>query len=587
MRAAIFSSQFGKIFTVERTLFLVFAVGLLFRFAFPDLKLLHHDESIHSWFALRLLTEGIYSYDPVYHGPFLYYATAGMFSLFGTEDFVTRILPSLLGSLLVLLVYPIYKLGYLNRNQTIIAAVFLAVSPEMVYFSRFLRNDIFIVFFTLVILVALLYYIERKELKYAVIGAAAAGLAMSCKENMPMVLLIFGVYLLYLIYKDKFILPKKWPRDLIVSLLIITGIMAVFYSSFGQHPEILISGPFDALNHWLSMHGEQRLGGPFYFYIILFLLYELPVLILAVFGVVSFIKYREKKDLLLSENSFEIQPESEILINAQETEPEEPDPGFGCQTESEAKSEHVSSDSAGAAKSSINFENKTPALNKNREFTRFCIFWMVASLAVYAYLGEKVPWLILHQLLPMIFVAVYDLSRWKIWLSAAGVVFLIIMTMHVAFTPADISEPIVQVQNSEDLRDVMVFIDSADRVAISDEVRWPFVWYYMQDYPRKVSYYSEGYNKYIGPEDYDVIILHDAEKIEEIPGFSKYTCKKSYWVDVYGLVQSSRLKADIFDAGYRNAVLGDIKRLILYYFTRDTGLGSINIDVFVKETNTT
>ena len=207
---------------------------------------------------------------------------------------------------------------------------------------------------------------------------------------------------------------------------------------------------------------------------------------------------------------------------------------------------------------------------------------MAASLAVYAYLGEKVPWLILHQLVPMIFVAVYNIEKWKVWLSAAGVVFLVIMAMHVAFTPADIAEPIVQVQNSEDLRDVMLFIKSADRVAISDEVRWPFVWYYMQNYPGKVSYYAKGYDSSVGPEDYDVIILYDEEKISEIPGFTKYAYKKSYWLDVYNLVQSFRYAADITNENYRNAIIGDINRLISYYFTRNSGLGSINLDVFVK-----
>ncbi|MDD4127988.1 MAG: TIGR03663 family protein [Methanomicrobium sp.] len=591
MKAANFSSQFGKFFTVERTLLIIFIVALLLRFLFLDLKLLHHDESIHSWFSLRLLNDGIFSYkyDPVYHGPFLYYATAGIFALLGPGDLVARIVPSILGTLAVLLVYPIYRLGYLDKKQTIIACLFLAVSPDMVYFSRFLRNDIFVVFLTLVLLVALLYYIERKELKFAAVGAVAAGCAMSCKENVPIILMIFGVYLLYLLYTGKFTLPLKWKRDLAVSLVIIIGIMAVFYSSFGAIPEMIINGPFNALDHWISMHEEQRLGGPFYFYIILFLLYELPIFILAIAGVIGFIRYTEKKESLVAGSSTdypavcnecfetELQEEESEDKLSDETQPE----AFPVE-ESEEKSKGFVLKISKIIHPGKSFVKSKPVINKNREFTRFCIFWMAASLAVYAYLGEKVPWLILHQLVPMIFVAVYNIEKWKVWLSAAGVVFLVIMAMHVAFTPADIAEPIVQVQNSEDLRDVMVFIKSADRVAISDEVRWPFVWYYMQDYPAKVSYYAKGYDSSIGPENYDVIILHDEEKISEIPGFTKYTYKKSYWLDVYNLVQSFRYAADITNENYRNAIIGDINRLISYYFTRNSGLGSINLDVFVK-----
>jgi len=63
------------------------------------------------------------------------------------SDLVGRLLPALFGTLLVALVYPVYKLGYLDKKQALIAALFLAVSPNMVYFSRFLRNDIYIAFF--------------------------------------------------------------------------------------------------------------------------------------------------------------------------------------------------------------------------------------------------------------------------------------------------------------------------------------------------------------------------------------------------------------------------------------------------------
>lgn len=547
MKAANFSSQFAKFFTVERTLLIIFIVALLLRFLFLDLKLFHHDESIHSWFSIRLLNEGIYSYDPVYHGPFLYYATAGMFAVFGTGEFAARIMPSVLGTLCVLLVYPIYRLGYLDKKQTILAAVFIAVSPCMVYFSRFLRNDILIVFFTLVLLVALLYYIEKKELRYALLGAVAAGLAMSCKENVPIILLIFGSYLIYLVYRGRFTLPKYWIRDLVLSAVVLITIMAIFYSAFGMHPNTIIDGPFEALDHWLSMHNEQRLGGPFYFYLILFIMYEIPILILAGSGVLAFLRWKGNKNI--SKENF-----VEDTLEVKDS----------CCNEIPLKSISIP--------------------DKNREFTRFCIFWMFASLAVYAYIGEKVPWLILHQLLPMIFVAVYDLSRWKIWFSAAAAVFLIIMAMHVAFTPADVAEPIVQVQNSESLREVMVLIDSADRVAISDYVRWPFVWYCMDDYPSKIYYYpdSDKYSSDKGPQDFDLIILHDGENISEIPGFTKYRYKKCYWIDVYNLVQSARMKADIWDENYRNTVISDIKRIVSYYFTRDTSIGSINMDVFVK-----
>nr|WP_281069292.1 flippase activity-associated protein Agl23 [Methanomicrobium sp. W14] len=588
---------------------LLFVIALLLRFLFLDLKLLHHDESIHAWFSLRLLEYGTYSYDPTYHGPFLYYVTAGVFSLLGASDLTTRIVPSLLGSLVILLVYPIYKLGYLDRAQTIIVALFLAISPDMVYFSRFLRNDIFIVFFTLVLLIALLYYIERKELKYAVLAAVAAGLSMSCKENVPIIILIFGIYLLYIVLKKKFVLPKRWILHLAVFVFVTAGIMAAFYSSFGMQPEVLLNGPYDALSHWIAMHEEQRLGGPFYFYIILFLLYELPIFILAVSGVLDFVRFKTKKSELLADDFFE-EPEvsvepaeyvsSDLLASGELNEDTGEGPKTGVDRAEEASltypAEAVDTvdkeSSPGCVADSLceSVLNKKkdpsepkPVNTKNREFTRFCIFWMLTSLVVYAYIGEKVPWLILHQLLPMIFVSVYCLRRWKIWLTCAGVLFLIVMTMHVAFTPADISEPIVQVQNSEDLRDVMKYMDSAQHVVLGNDVEWPFVWYYMQKSSPELTYYGDsGYDSDVGPENFDVIILHDTESVDEIPGFTKYTYKRGYWINVYGLIKSPSAGGSVTGAGYWEIVFDDMKKLVSYYFTRNTDLGSLNIDVFVK-----
>ena len=47
-----------------------------------------------------------------------------MFSLFGDSDLVARLLPALFGLLLIPLVYCIYRLGYINKNQTLVAALF-------------------------------------------------------------------------------------------------------------------------------------------------------------------------------------------------------------------------------------------------------------------------------------------------------------------------------------------------------------------------------------------------------------------------------------------------------------------------------
>ena len=567
MRAAELTSQLKGFFTFERTLVLIFLAGLLLRLAFLDLKLFHHDEAIHSWFAWRLLTLGQYSYDPVYHGPFLYYITAGFFSLFGANELTARFIPAIIGSTLCLFVYPIYRLGYLNRIQSIVAAVFIAISPDLVYFSRFLRNDIFVVFFTLVILVATLYYIERGRLRYALIAGAAVGLGMSCKENMPIVVLIFGAFLFYLIYTGKWKLPRLWVRDLACAIIIALGIMAVFYSSFGAVPEMLSTGWIDAIEHWTSMHQEQRLGGPPYVYILLFVLYELPVFILAIYSVYRFCLdgRRPLKKADIPEGIVEAEFTGDLPDGGFEEVVHEGSIPRDVDTVAAIGSDVQETPTAPVKEIVPRQEEKVPLpVDKKTEFARFCIFWMIASIGIYAYIGEKVPWLILHQLVPMIFVSVFYIDTWKRWVPVIASIFLIVMTLHVAFTPADINEPIVQVQNSEDLKEIFAMIDAADRVAVDFDERWPIAWYYYSDEGKKVSYVTEMNNNtaFLKSGDFDVIIAHDGKHLS-MPGYDKYTFKKSYWFSVYD----------------------NMDRLIPYYFLRDGKVGSLNFDVFVRNSS--
>ena len=511
----------------ERLCVIIFLIGFFLRFFALDLKLFHHDEAIHAWFAYELITNGTYAYDPMYHGPFLYYVTAGMYYIFGQSDLVARILPALFGAAIIPLVYAIYRLGYLDKRQTLIAGLFVAISPNLVYFSRFLRHDIFQLFFTMLILVALLYYLDRGKLRYALIAGAAIGGGMTLKEDMPIFLLIVATFAIYLLVRRRLRLPPAWKRDLVAGIIVAVGVMVLFYSSFGAHFEIIQTGWIDAYNHWVAMHGMCRICGPWFFYIILFLLYEVPIFFLAVFGMAQFLdRHNPVPDWIKKIRGFFDREEARTFEIGD----------FGA-------------------------EGRFVPWDKKELFFLFCIYWLLVSLAAYAYIGEKVPWLIVHQLLPMILVSVYLMSKKKTFIALAGCVFLIMMTWHVAFVPADINEPIVQVQNSEDMRDVMRLIDASDTVVIASQNYWPLPWYYRGDGWDKMRFYGQIVDQpTIYSVDGDMVITHDQDSFESLEGYEKHTFKLSYWFSIYD----------------------NEDRLLEYYFLRDGKMGSINIDIFTK-----
>ena len=539
-QAADFFQKIKHFFTFERILLSIFLITIFLRFWQLDLKLLHHDEAIHSWFSYELLTKGSWAYDPSYHGPFLYYVTAGMFSLFGDSDFVARLLPALFGALLIPLVYCIYRIGYIDKRQTIIAALFLALSPDMVYFSRFLRHDIFMLFFTLLLLVAVLYYFEFGKTRYAIIAALAMAGGLSCKEEMPVIILIFASFFLYSLWRKKIRLPADWRYDLLIGFFLVIGILIVMYSAFGAHIETLIgqnlqlntTGWYRAVEHWTAMHNQQRLGGPWFFYIPLYLLYELPILILAIIGTIQFVGKDIHPSLFIKQIQYRIRYRSSVI---------------------------PISDLAAVSTQQLKIQKRE--YSKSDAFFGFCIYWMILIMAFYAIVGEKVPWLIIPQLLPMCFVAVYKLNWQKMVFAIAGCLFLILITWHVAFIPADINEPIVQVQNSEDLRDVMRLIDASDHVVIASKNYWPLPWYYRGDRWNKIKFYGDITDEQtLTLDNPGVIILHDAASYPSIQGYDKKTYKLGYWFSFYD----------------------NENRLIDYYIHRDGKMGSINIDVFTR-----
>jgi uncharacterized protein (TIGR03663 family) len=105
----------------------------------------HPDEAIHAWFAHGLAH---YRYDPIYHGPLLYHLVATAFGILGASDFTARLVPSLLGVLLLWLVlWPGRR--FLGERAALWSGALLAISPVVVAYSRRLLHDSLVLVLTL------------------------------------------------------------------------------------------------------------------------------------------------------------------------------------------------------------------------------------------------------------------------------------------------------------------------------------------------------------------------------------------------------------------------------------------------------
>ncbi len=167
---------------------LIIALAAFLRFFWIELKPLHHDEGVNGHFLMTLYRDGVYHYDPSnYHGPDLYYLSLAFSKLFGLNTVSVRWSVAIFGLLTVVLA--LYLRKYLGKVGSLAAALFLALSPGMVYISRYFIHEILFVFFSLAIVVACVLFWDRRK---AGIGAVVWMTLLLVVSFMPVSVLGIG-----------------------------------------------------------------------------------------------------------------------------------------------------------------------------------------------------------------------------------------------------------------------------------------------------------------------------------------------------------------------------------------------------------
>ena len=103
-----------------------------------------------------------YQYDPMSHGPLQFHMMALSFALFGDNDFTTRI-PAALLSVVTIGVAIFAFRRYLGRTGALVAGALIIISPLMLFYARYARNESYIVLWGILTLYAILRYLERGE----------------------------------------------------------------------------------------------------------------------------------------------------------------------------------------------------------------------------------------------------------------------------------------------------------------------------------------------------------------------------------------------------------------------------------------
>jgi uncharacterized protein (TIGR03663 family) len=406
---------------------------------------LHHDESIHAHQSYTLMKDGSWRYDPAYHGPFLYYANALVYRLLGVTNTTARLLPAIFGLLLIAAAVPLSR--WIGQRAAIAYALLVLISPHFTYFSRFIREDLYSLVFTLGTVLAFQMFLETDRAKWLTLAAVSFALAGITKENAYMTGVLFLAYAPFALmvrvsqakkaehaFADAISSSLRWMRarllPLLTAALIFLGIWAFAYSAFGKYPKDWLAIP-KAVKYWMGQHSIARIPGPWYYYVPQLIYYETSLVFAAFFA------FRR--------------PEK-----------------------------------------------------RNSPFLRFVLFWAIGSLLLYAWAREKVPWLTVHALLPLTILAAVGLAN--LWRDRreknprlALAVFFVLAAVNASgmllasfrYGAHDVereprhAEILAYVQTTKDLVRALEPLELAKQkvpagqavITVAGEASWPLTWY--------------------------------------------------------------------------------------------------------------
>lgn len=149
-----------RVETLIVTLILILAV--FSRFYILGNRVMSHDEVNHVVPSWDLYTGKGYTHDPITHGPVQFHLIALTYFLFGDNDFTSRI-PAALFSIATIAFVLFGFRRYLGRMGALIAGLLFLISPYMMFYGRYTRNEAFVALYGVITIFAILRYLEKGE----------------------------------------------------------------------------------------------------------------------------------------------------------------------------------------------------------------------------------------------------------------------------------------------------------------------------------------------------------------------------------------------------------------------------------------
>jgi len=178
----------------EKGLYLLLTLAaILTRFLHLGDRVMSHDESLHAYFSWGLYVGRGFQHTPLMHGPFLFHLNALVYSLFGADDYTTRIAPALFGVALVLLPWTMRR--WLGRVGALVVSFMLLISPMIMFHARYIRDESYDLVWIMLTLWVVFSYLRDRRTRWLYLLAAVSALFFASMEISFIFTATFGSFL--------------------------------------------------------------------------------------------------------------------------------------------------------------------------------------------------------------------------------------------------------------------------------------------------------------------------------------------------------------------------------------------------------
>ncbi|MBN2503266.1 MAG: TIGR03663 family protein [Anaerolineales bacterium] len=212
----------------ETALFTIIVIlAVVTRFYDLEARVMSHDESLHTYYSWELYDDRGFEHTPLMHGPLQFHLVALSYFLFGDSDLTARI-PAVTCSILAVVLLWNYR-RYLGKAGTLIAGLLFVISPYLLYYGRYVRNEALVLPLGLLTIWSTLRYLDTGKPRYLYYLTAVTALHFTTKETSfiytAQVLIFLGLVFLYRISRRPW--SNKSTQSLFTVLLLVAAAFLV------------------------------------------------------------------------------------------------------------------------------------------------------------------------------------------------------------------------------------------------------------------------------------------------------------------------------------------------------------------------